>query len=299
VKPEPGASSGRAPLRQAPLRPCPPASQRPLPLAGCTFGWLHQAPLVDALRELAAHGVRQIELTTAPPHLFTRHLGRYERQDLARLLRRLDLTVVSVNPSFADINLISTNPEIREVSERQLAAEIELAAELGASYVVVIPGRRHALAPAPDDAARAVLDEGLGRLLHRATELGITIALENSPYGYLGSSADLLAVVRSWDSPRLRVAYDAANALAQEDPASGVARLGEYLALAHVSDTWRARWAHTSVGRGEVDFAGFAAALAANEAFSGPTIYELVDGEDPAPRLAADLDALARAGWAS
>jgi sugar phosphate isomerase/epimerase len=289
VRPRPGeapSSGGALPSRRA------------LPLAGCTFGWLHQAPLVDALRELSVHGVRQIELTTAPPHLFTRHFGSYERKDLARLLARLDLSVTSVNPSFADINLLSTNPEIREVSERQLAAEIELAADLGASYVVVIPGRRHALAPAPDAAARAVLDEGLGRLLRRATELGVTIALENSPYGYLGSAADLLGIVRAWDSPRLRVAYDVANALAQEDPAAGVALLGEYLALAHVSDTWRTRWAHTSVGRGEVDFASFAAALEANAAFTGPTVYELVDGEDPAPRLAADLDVLARAGWA-
>ena len=275
-----------------------PSSQRTLPLAGCTFGWLHRAPLADALRELSAHGIRQVELTTAPPHLFTRHFGRYERKELARLLRRLGLTVVSVNPSFADINLISTNPEIREVSERQLIAEIELAADLHASYVVVIPGRRHALAPAPDAAARAVLDEGLGRLLRRASELGVTIALENSPYGYLGSSADLLGIVKAWDSPRLRVAYDVANALAQEDPAAGVARLGDYLALAHVSDTWRNRWAHTSVGRGEVDFAAFAAALAANAAFAGPTVYELVDGEDPAPRLAADVAALTTAGWA-
>ena len=275
----------------------PPEDRRALPLAGCTFGWLHRAPLVDALRALSAHGVRQIELTTAPPHLFTRHLGRYERKELARLLQRSNLTVTSVNPSFADINLVSTNPEIREVSERQLTAEIELAADLGAGFVVVIPGRRHALAPAPDDAARAVLDEALGRLLDRATRLGVMIALENSPYGYLGSSADLLGIVKAWDSPNLRVAYDAANALGQEDPAEGVARLGHYLALAHVSDAWRTRWAHTSVGRGEVDFAGFAAALAANSAFTGPTVYELVDGEDPAPRLAADLDALAAAGW--
>ena len=275
-----------------------PRSQRTLPLAGCTFGWLHRAPLADALRQLSAHGVRKIELTTAPPHLFTRHLGGYERKELARLLGRLNLTVTSVNPSFADINLVSTNPEIREVSERQLAAEIELAADLGAGYVVVIPGRRHALAPAPDAAARAVLDESLGRLLDRAMRLGITIALENSPYGYLGSSADLLGIVRAWDSPCLRVAYDVANALGQEDPADGVARLGKYLALAHVSDAWRTRWAHTSVGRGEVDFGGFAAALAANASFTGPTVYELVDGEDPAPRLAADLAALATAGWA-
>ncbi len=188
-----------------------------LPLAGCTFGWLHQAPLADALRELAAHDVRAVELTTAPPHLFTRHFGRYERKDLARLL-------------------------------------------------------------------------------DRATAVGVTIALENSPYGYLGPSADLLGVVRAFGHPRLRVAYDVANALAQEDPVVGVARLGEYLGLAHVSDTWRARWAHTSVGRGEVDFASFAAALTA-AGFAGPTVYELVDGEDPAPRLAADFAALGKAGW--
>jgi sugar phosphate isomerase/epimerase len=267
-----------------------------LPLAGCTFGWLHQAPLADALRELAAHDVRAVELTTAPPHLFTRHFGRYERKDLARLLRGLGIQVVSVNPSYADINLVSTNPEIREISERQLAAEIELAADLGARYVVVIPGRRHALAPAPDEAARAVLGEGLGRLLDRATAVGVTIALENSPYGYLGPAADLLGVVRGFDHPRLRVAYDVANAFAMEDPVVGVARLGEYLGLAHISDTWRARWAHTSVGRGEVDFAGFAAALTA-AGFAGPTVYELVDGEDPAPRLAADFAALSKAGW--
>jgi sugar phosphate isomerase/epimerase len=267
-----------------------------LSLSGCTFGWLHRAPLADALRSLAAHGFRSIELTTAPPHLFTRHFGSYERKDLARLLQSVGLEVISVNPSFADINLVSTNPEIREISERQLAAEIELAADLGAGYVVVIPGRRHALAPAPDDAAQAVLDEGLERLLDRATVLGVTIALENSPYCYLGSSADLLGLVRAWDSPRLRVAYDVANALAQEDPAEGVARLGRYLALAHVSDTWRTRWAHTSVGRGEVDFAAFAAALT-TAGFAGPTVYELVDGEDPAPRLPADLAALEKAGW--
>ena len=265
-------------------------------LAGCTFGWLHRAPLADALRSLSAAGVRTIELTTAPPHLFTRHLGPYERKDLARLLRALGLGVVSLNPSFADINLISTNPEIRAASEHQLAAEIELAADLSAQHVVVIPGRRHALAPAPDAAAKAVLNETLGRLLDRAAALGVTIALENSPYGYLGSAADLLNLATEWHSPHLRVTYDAANALAQENPAEGVARVAGYLALAHVSDTWRARWAHTSPGRGEVDFAAFAAALTA-AGFTGTTVYELVDGEDPAPRLAADFAALAKAGW--
>ncbi len=141
-----------------------------------------------------------------------------------------------------------------------------------------------------------MLDRGLARLLRRAEELGITIALENSPYGYLGRAPDLIETVERWHSPQLRVTYDVANALAIEDPAEGVRLLGGHLALAHVSDTWRNKWAHTSAGRGEVDFAGFARALA-DIGFGGPTVYELVDGEDPEPRLPADLATLAAAGW--
>jgi sugar phosphate isomerase/epimerase len=268
-----------------------------LPLSGCSFGWLHLAPLPDALRALARHGFRSLELTTSAPHLSAPSTGPYERQELLHLLNALDLRVTSVNPSFADINLVSTIPEFRELSERHLLANIELAAEVGAEYVVVIPGRRHALAPAPDDAARAVLDQGLGRLLARAEQLGVTIALENSPYGYLGRASDLMQVAARWDSPRLRLTYDVANALAIEDPADGVKQAAPYLALVHVSDTWRDTWAHTAAGTAEVDFGGFAAALA-NVGFTGPTVYELVDGLDPEPRLPAGLATLAAAGWA-
>ena len=104
-----------------------PAEGRPaLPLSGCSFGWLHLAPLTDALRALAQHGFRSLELTTAPPHLFCPAFGPYERLELRRTLAGLSLQVVSVNPSFADINLVSTNPEIREISERQLVANVEL-----------------------------------------------------------------------------------------------------------------------------------------------------------------------------
>jgi deoxyribonuclease-4 len=90
--------------------------------------------------------------------------------------------------------------------------------------------------------------------------------------------------------------YDVANGLAQEDPAEGVRAIGPRLGLAHISDTPRSPWQHTSPGRGEVDFAAFAAALT-EVGYSRPTVYELVDDEDPGPRLADDLAALATYGW--
>ena len=214
------------------------------------------------------------------------------------MLAALGLRVASVNPSFADINLVSTNPEIREVSERQLIASHRARRRprrgvLGRGD----PGPPARTGARPGRGGRRSARPGPGPAAGPGRELGITIALENSPYGYLGRAADLIEIVDRWQSPRLRITYDVANALAIEDPAEGVRRIGDRLALAHVSDTWRGRWAHTSIGQGEVDFAGFARALA-ETGFTGPTVYELVDGTDPEPRLPADLAALAAAGWA-
>ena len=267
-----------------------------LPLAGCTFAWLHQRMLPDALRSLAEHRFHAIELTTAPPHLSPHLADAQQRRELRALLDRHELRPVALNPTYLDLNLVSTDPEFRELSVRVLLANIELASELEARFVVVVPGRRHQLVPAPQAVARDAFDMVLGRLLARAEELGVTLALENSPYGYLGRSADLLEIASAWDRSALRVAYDVANAFAGEDPIEGVHRVAPYLALAHVSDTWRDRWAHTSVGRGEVDFGAFARALH-EVGFSGPTVYELADGEDPEPRLNGDLERLESAGW--
>jgi deoxyribonuclease-4 len=267
-----------------------------LALAGSTFGYLHHRSLSEALDDLARHGLTAIELTPAPPHLHPPALGAYDRRALRRALEHRGLTCLSVNPSFADLNLISTNPEFRELSLRQIESGLELAEDLAAPFHVVVPGRRHALAPAPADDARAVLLAGLERLLDAAERRGVTLVLENSPYGFLGSSDDLVGISNSIDHPRLGLCYDVANALPQEDPAAGVRALGPRLGLAHVSDTPRSPWRHTSPGRGEVDFEAFAAALR-DVGYAAPTVYELVDEEDPAPRLADDLAALERHGW--
>ena len=71
-----------------------------------------------------------------------------------------------------------------------------------------------------------------------------------------------------------------------------LARAGEVAApslkIAHLSDTWRDRWAHAAIGSAEVDFSEFVGALD-KSGFQGPCVYELVDGKDPGPRIAGDL----------
>ena len=98
------------------------------------------------------------------------------------------------------------------------------------------------------------------------------------------------------DHPRLGLCYDVANSPPGEDVPAAVSRIATRLSLAHVSDTCAARWTHTSPGRGEVDFRTFARALQGC-GFRGLTIYELVDGEDPLPRLPSDIARLEVEGW--
>jgi len=42
------------------------------------------------------------------------------------------------------------------------------------------------------------------------------------------------------------------------DPAEDARAAGELVNLVHISDSWRNRFAHTQVGRGEIDFPAFA-----------------------------------------
>lgn len=267
-----------------------------LTLSGCSYAWLHLDTLDVALASLAEHGLSTIELTTAPPHVHSPAMTQSDRSALARRLNSFGIRAISTNPSFCDINLVSTNPDFRRLSESQIGHELELAADLAAGVVVVIPGRLHTLAPLTGEAARALLSESLFRLVTRADALGVTIGLENSPYGYLGAGRELVSVADEIDHPRLGIVYDVANALAIEDPAEGVATVAHRLVLTHLSDTWKDRWAHTSPGRGEVDFEAFATSLE-QVGYTGHNVYELIDMEPPEPRLGADIGALEAAGF--
>ncbi|MFJ6114586.1 sugar phosphate isomerase/epimerase family protein [Agrococcus sediminis] len=269
-----------------------------LPLGGTTYSWLYQAPLSDALQGLAEAGFRYAEITTAAPHLQSTSYGAYERYLLKREMHELGITPVSVNPGFMDINLLSPSTDFREASVRHMLAEIELASDLEAPFVVTIPGRRHALSPAPDGACQWWLEQALTTLVRRAEPLGVKLALETSPYGYMGTGADLLRVVDRFDHPNIGIAYDCANTMTNEDVGEGLRSVASRLLLVHVSDTWHDKWAHTSPGRGEVDFAAYADAIR-EVGYSAPTIYELVDMEPPMPRIHDDIAYLGQFGWAT
>jgi sugar phosphate isomerase/epimerase len=266
-----------------------------LALATANFGYFYRCELLESLRDIAEAGYARLELSLGPPHIDLSNVDAEARRRVKRETDRLDLDVVSTNP--IELNPITLNDDLKEATYRQYRAAIELSAELGGGSVVMITGRRNPLIPIPEEQAKDLLRAQLERLLPVAQSLGVTIALEPVPFGFLQTAGEVAPFIREFGAGRLGIALDCANCyFAGADPAEEVAEGGELIAVAHISDTWRNRWAHTGVGSAEIDFAAFASALR-DSGFTGATVYELVDGEDPAPRLRADRAVLGEWGW--
>lgn len=270
-----------------------PARQA-IQLGGTNFGYLNAHGLDASLSHLASVGIKVVELGLAPPHV---DLENFSSDDCRRLRRRfeeLGMTCSSVN--IAELNLITQNSGIAALARRQYLRAIEIAAEIGAGAVVVVPGRQHPLRPTPEAIAMKNFRAILSDLLEAATKRDLIIALETVPFGFLETAKKLSALVDEVAHPRLKLALDSANMFMVEDPAQGVLDAAGKIYIAHVSDAWKGKWAHTSIGRGEIDFAAFYQALERIN-YQGVTIYELMDAEDPVPRLAHDLGLLTAKGW--
>ena len=266
-----------------------------MPLGAALFGFLYRADREQAMRQVAEAGYRLLELSAVPPLLDLTDVSAEERRKIRSQLERYELQCVAVNP--VELNPISVNTELAAACFHQYRTAIELTAELGGESVVMITGRRNGLIPGPEQHHRNVLRNHLERLAPVAVRLGVTICLEPVPYGFLQTAAELAGFIAESGIDGVGIALDCANSFfAKADPAQEVDACREFLGLAHVSDSWRDRWGHTQVGTAEIDIGAFAGALE-RRGWSGPTIYELVDGEDPAPRFRGDREQLAGWGW--
>jgi sugar phosphate isomerase/epimerase len=261
-----------------------------------TFGFLYRCDLADAFRAIAAAGYRQVEIAASAPHLNPASASSAERGRVRALLEETGLHCVSINPT--ELNLISPNPDIRNFALRSYLASIQMCAELDADIQMIIPGRQNSLVPMPIADALGLLDDQLEALLKEAHTAGVTLALETVPFGFIQSTSEVAAVVRRINDERLGIALDCANTFSKEDVGESVRLAGSDLRMAQFSDAWKSQWAHTSIGRGEINFDEFRAALV-EIGYSGACVYELADDEDPCPRIADDLQTLSAAGWSS
>lgn len=266
-----------------------------LPLAATTFGFLYRCGRNEAFRQAASAGYQMVELAAGPPHIDLSKMGAGARRGIKRELEMYRLKCVSTNP--LELNPISANPDLSEAAFRQYRAAIELSSDLEAANVVMISGRMSPLVPMPVPQAKDLLRNQLDHLVPISRKLGVTLSIEAVPYGFLQTATEISEFIEDYGVTNVGITVDCANIhFAGGDSIKELESQSKRLSVVHISDSWRHRWAHTQVGRAEIDFAAIGATLQRID-FRGPTVYELADAEDPAPRLRSDWDSLSRWGW--
>jgi sugar phosphate isomerase/epimerase len=264
-------------------------------LGASTFAFAWREPALQALRRLHALGLNGFDVILAPGHCWPGELTVADRSRLASTLAAEGIRIDSVNFPALDLNLASCVAEVREYSVERYREALLLGAELGVRGVVAVPGRVSSLIGPPPEETERWLAESVGELLAVAEETDASVFLELHPQTPIPTVDALDRFVAGFDDPRLRVAYDVANAeFVSEDHGEALRRLAPRLGQVHLSDASATRWAHDRVGLGTVDFATVFRTLD-EIAFDGPCILEVVTAT-PLPDIEASLARLASAG---
>jgi L-ribulose-5-phosphate 3-epimerase len=236
-----------------------------------------QTSALDAVRELRELGLNDFDLMAVPGHLWPDELTSSQRRALREALEAADIRVESLNLPSVDQNLASCIPEVRAYAVNVYARTLELAADIGARNVVVVPGRVGALLPPALEHSLGWLEDGFAKLLRVAEHADQRLYVEMIPLSPIRTVDRLIPFLdRFGNHPRLLVAYDVASAeFVGEDQLDALRRIGTRLGQTHLSDSTRTTWRHDKVGLGTVDFAAILEALRAAD-FSGVNILEII-----------------------
>jgi L-ribulose-5-phosphate 3-epimerase len=265
------------------------------PLGASTFAFAWREPALDALRRLQALGLNGFDVILTPGHCWPGELTAADRSRLAATLAAEGIRIDSVNFPALDLNLASCVAEVRKYSVGRYRDAMLLGAELGARGVVAVPGRVSPLIGPPREETERWLAECITELLAVAEETDASVFLELHPQTPIPTVQALDRFVAGFDDPRLRVAYDVANAeLVCDDQGEALRRLAPRLGQVHLSDASTTRWAHDRIGHGTVDFATVFRTLD-EIAFDGACILEVVTAT-PLPDIEASMAALASDG---
>ncbi len=261
-----------------------------------TYGFTLTHSAHACLDAVAALGFREVELMMHPGHAWPDEMSPKARRDFATKIETLGLRIRSLNMPNVDLNIAAAAERMRAYSIDFLSDVLALAGDLGVPDMVLGPGKPNPLLPAPKQDLMDRFFAALDILVPRANEAGVRLIVENMPFGFLPTADDLIAALDAYGDDRIAVVYDIANAVfAREDPNEGLARVGDRLALVHLSDTGLDAYAHAPVGAGVVPFADVAQYLAALDYRRG-LVLEIISDE-PEVDLANSATALDEMGW--
>jgi sugar phosphate isomerase/epimerase len=245
-------------------------------LGAHTFGFVWNCLADEAFERLAEAGFRHVQLMATAPH----YDPWAENPELTRRLRsildRHGVSLLALDLASSDINLASPSADVVDFAVDAYARGIDRAAELGAKWICVGSGRRHALLTKANDRLMETFRPAFARIHAKAQQRGIGIILENHPQGLLADASTIAGFLDAEGYASIPVIYDVANAFAiNEDPVAGLATLWSRLGIIHLSDSARGQWRHDPIATGAIDFSAIAAMIN-DRAFEGAVVLEIL-----------------------
>jgi sugar phosphate isomerase/epimerase len=155
-----------------------------------------------------------------------------------------------------DLNIVGATQPMRDYSLGLLSQFITLAGELEVPAIVVGPGKANPLFSPAKELLMGHFFKALDHLYPIAKKGGVRLLVENMPFAFLPSAADLVAALDQYGNDDIGIIYDVANGhFIGEDPCEGLRIVQKRLGLVHFSDTGKSVYRHDTVGLGDVPFA--------------------------------------------
>ena len=172
---------------------------------------------------------------------------------------------------FKDIDISSTDEEIRKFSVDLCKGYIEKATEIGIDKFVIHPSAEPIM-PEERPARLAASKKSLNELADFADLKGAVIAVEDLPRTCLGNCADeMLEILEA--NEKLRVCFDT-NHLLKDTNGNFLKKVGDKIVTLHISDYDFVDEKHWLPGEGKVDWAEILEGLK-SLGYEGVWMYEV------------------------
>ena len=249
-------------------------------LGAHTFGFVWRQDVGAAVEDLAAAGFTKFQLFAMSPHLDAWAPSVDSLERVGRTVRQCSGEILAVDLPSSDINLASPSKDATDFAVTTYLKVLDLAERVGARWLTLNSGRRHALLPPPDNRLLTVYRASLERLVRAAEGKGLRILIENIPGMLLSDAESLAHFLEEQDYGLVDVLYDVSNAWAiGENPVQGLRRLHSRVAVVHLSDAKCGTWKHDPIGAGDIDFAAIREVLI-SESYKGDIVLEVLS-DDP------------------
>jgi L-ribulose-5-phosphate 3-epimerase len=211
---------------------------------------------LDFIHHLADQGYRGTELMIYPGHLWPDDMDQAARRAFKATCRDRGVKLISTNAPNIDINVAAATKEMRAYSLGMLEKFVHLTGDLGASGIVIGPGKTNTLLAMPRPQLIDHFYAALDILAPMAKDAGTRLLLENIPFCFLPKASEVKDVLATYGNDDIGIIYDVANAhFIGEDPCEGLRLVKDRLELVHFSDTTRSVFKHDAIGLGDVPFA--------------------------------------------